>query len=515
MAQQGTKKATENEPVRTRSPRVGGGKKPVPADYSRGRHTFTDPHAFMVFMKGYPNTVGITLYLYRVMPKIDLSLIGHTESNIQKGGYEDLPLYSIEAVTKTFGRGIYQIKVVDSNRAEGDKEVVRACTYDISDTDKPAVYDLRTLKLSEPKNNDEINRLIVQGVLVRDAATGAPRLRTAADIAAVAPVAAPVDTSANGVILQFAMEAFKSTRQSPSEAVKDMVAIAQAIQPKQVPGPSIEQIADAVVVRLGGAGRGPASDPFANWEKVNGFIARAAEMVRGSMPAVSDGAAGDGGGSWAPHLGGILSEVRALVPEVLNAWYQLRASGSINTAPAAAAPGNGVLEMLPLDKRIETIFKAGFESMQRGITGQQFAAWLCLSGEMPGGLEAWNVLKPAGAVGLIAMASTNPMGARMVNDPALASSIGSVPFGLLRVRSCGRISGRLGRRVTLGRVVLAARGYRHRDKHVLPPLHLYGGHRLRVICPVHCVHFGRALLVGLRFFSLRGVPVYDVKPHGR
>jgi hypothetical protein len=57
--------------------------------------------------------------------------------------------------------------------------------------------------------------------------------------------------------------------------------------------------------------------------------------------------------------------------------------------------------------------------MRRGVTGQQFAQWLCLSGEMPGGLEAFNFLKPAGAAGLVAMSATNPIGAQIVNDAAL------------------------------------------------------------------------------------------------
>jgi hypothetical protein len=414
MAQTAVRKQPEIAPISKRAPRVGAGKKPVPPDYSRSRQTFTDPAVFLDFMRGYPNPVGVTLYLYRVWPKIDLSLIGHTESNIQKGGYDDLLLYSAETIGRNFGKGAYQIKVVDSNRSEGEKEVVRSCNFDLMDIEKQPVYDVRTLKLAEPKNNDEINRLIVQGVLVRDAASGAPRLRTAADIAAaapVAPVAAPVDNSANALIVQFAMEAFKSTRQSPSEAVKDVVAVAQLLQPKTAPGPSLDQIADAVAARLGGAGRG-AVDPITGWERMQGFLDRAGAVVN-PEPAPA-AVAGDGGASWAPHLAHIISEARAFVPEIMQAWFHLRSS-----AAPAAVPNNGVLEMLPLDKRIETIFKAGFQSMQRGITGRQFAEWLCLSGEMPGGLEAFNVLKPAGVAGLIAMASTNPIGAQIVGDPVV------------------------------------------------------------------------------------------------
>jgi hypothetical protein len=400
-----------------RAPRVGAGKQAVAADYSKVRQTFTNPEGFLSYMRGYPNTTGITLYLYRVWPKIDLSLIGHGESNIQKGGFEDLLLYTPETIARNFGRGAYQVKVTDSNRAEGEKEVVRSFTFDITDCEKAPVYDLRTLKLAEPKNTDEVNRLIVQGLLVRDA-SGAPRLRTAADISPV-PVAAavaPVDTSANNLIVQFAMEAFKSTRQSPTEAVKDVVSIAQLLQRDPAPVPSIDQIADAVAVRLGG-GRG--GDPFSTWEKVQGFIERAGGVVASQAGGVAAAVVtGDGAGSsWAPHLASIISEARAFVPELVNAWEFIRSPRS--AAAAGPIPREGVMEMLPIDKRIETIFKAGFESMQRGITGAQFAQWLCLSGELPGGLEAFNLLKPAGAAGLIAMASTNPLGAQIVNDAAV------------------------------------------------------------------------------------------------
>ena len=417
MAQLTVKKEPVNQPGISRTPRVGGGRKLPTPDYSRIRLTFTDPAVWLAYMKGYPNTAGITIYLYRVMPKIDLSLIGHTESNIQKGGYDDLPMFSAETIARNFGRGAYQIKVVDSNRAEGEKEVVRACNFEITDCEKAPVYDLRTLKLAEPKNTDEVNRLIAQGLLVRDV-SGAPRLRTAADIAP-APVAAaapPADSSASNLIVQFAMEAFKSTRQSPTEAVRDVVAVAQLLRPEPAPVPSIDQIADAVAVRLGGAGRG--GDPFSTWEKVQGFIERAGGVVASQVggAAVAE-VAGDGAASWAPHLPHIISELRSFIPEVVNAWAFLR-SPAVAPAPAAGQR-EGVLEMLPIDKRIEVIFKAGFESMQRGVTGLQFAQWLCLSGEMPGGLEAFRLLKPAGAAGLVAMASTNPLGAQIVSDAAV------------------------------------------------------------------------------------------------
>ena len=278
---------------------------------------------------------------------------------------------------------------------------------------------MRTLVLGHAENIDEVNRLIAAGVLVRDAA-GSPRLKTAADIpvSSAAPVAAvaPVDQSATQTLHQIALEAFKQSRQSPSEAIKDFIAISQSLHPA-TPPLSVDQIVEAVVTRLGGAPRGAAADPFAQWERVQGFIDRAAGVAAAGISVNPAVPAGDAGASWAPHVAGILQEVRAFWPEVLNGLAMLRNQRAAAQPPAAER--NGVLQMLPMDKRIETIFKAGFESMRRGITGLDFAIWLCLSGEFPGGLEAFNVLKPGGAAALIAMASTNPMGAQVVNDAAV------------------------------------------------------------------------------------------------
>lgn len=193
MAQQATKKQTETAvmpPPIARRGRPMKGKVPnEPTDYTRHRLTFNNAEAFMVYMAGYPNRDGITMYLYRLFPKIDLSLIGQRESNIQKGGYDDLQLFTRDAVAEKFGRGDYQVKVVDSNRPEGTREIVRSAQYRIPDADKPAIYDPRTLILAHADNIDEVNRQIMLGVLVRDA-SGTPRIRTAGDASVPIPAAA-------------------------------------------------------------------------------------------------------------------------------------------------------------------------------------------------------------------------------------------------------------------------------------------------------------------------------------
>ena len=203
MAQQATRTRTETTaipPPVVGKARPGKAKIPNnPTDYTRHRLTFTDPDAFWAYMTDYPNKDGVTMYLYRIRPVIDLSLIGLRESNIQKGGYGDLKLFSRDAVGEKFGRGEFQVKVTDSNRPEGQKEVVRSCQYKILEGEKAPVYDPRTLVLSHADNIDEVNRQIMLGVLVRDA-SGTPRIRTAGDASVPIPAAA-VPPPATGDLL--------------------------------------------------------------------------------------------------------------------------------------------------------------------------------------------------------------------------------------------------------------------------------------------------------------------------
>lgn len=88
-------------------------------------------------------------------------------------------------------------------------------------------------------------------------------------------------------------------------------------------------------------------------------------------------------------------------------------------APPVEQTHTGAIPMLPMNQRIETIFKTGFECMRQGITGDQFALWLCNSGEFAGGREAFEFLKPGGAAGLVTMASAHPVGARILADASV------------------------------------------------------------------------------------------------
>ena len=420
MAQQAVRKQAESAPPVAGAPRLRKGKTgALPVSYDRYRLTFTEPDAFLEFMRGYPNRDGVTLFLYRLVPKIDLSLIGLRESNVQKGGYGDLNLFTPEAVAEKFGRGKYQVKVTDSNRLDGQREVVKACYYKLTDAEKPPVYDVRTLELGHSDNIDEVNRLITSGVLIRDA-SGAPRIRTAADSAA--PAGAPVSSVASEIggkdlVGQIVLAALNTAKQSPHDAVRDTIDVARMLTPQQ-PALDIETIVERVVARLRPAA--PAAGPldlFSQYDQVQTFI----ERVRGPVAAIAgDGAAAavtEAGSVWAPHLGGILAQARALIPEVVGAFKELRIINGNGTANAAPQNGGGQPRVMTLDQRIEDVFKRGYESMMQGVTGFDFASWVCF--HYPGGLEVYKALEPAGAQGLIAAAAMNPQARPLVNDPKL------------------------------------------------------------------------------------------------
>jgi hypothetical protein len=429
MAQQGTVKRTANDvPVKNKGGRPPGSRnapKPKNYDFDAPKRDFQKPLDFYQYLAAYPDKTALLLSVYRLRPKIDHSLMGIDQSAIlQTANPDDV---TEEALGETFGRGKYMLKLNDSNKPKGMQ--LRCRTWlDITDVEKPPQYDPRTLCLGEAQNQDEIMRLLNAGVLVRDG-HGAPRLRGEGDPLPIAspPMAGQAgnpggDLFSRDVVGQIVLAALNRGSQSPHETVKDTIEIARLLRPEPAAAvPSIDQIADAVATRLSGAVRG-GSDPFSQWEKVEAFIERARGVVN---PAAAGPAAASSADGWGPYLADIIRETRALVPEILNGLQVLK---SMKTAGPQQAPppesGPVMIEklpMLPMDQRIETLFRAGFQSMQRGITGTQFAEWVCL--EFPGGREAFDQLRPGGAQGLLTMAGMHPQGRLIVNDEKLRGQL--------------------------------------------------------------------------------------------
>ncbi len=431
MAQQAARKQAENPAdvtgfpsARERSPRPPAGKTGVaPVGYDRCRLTFTDPDAFLKFMRGYPQREGVTFFLYRLRPRIDLSQVGLRESNIQKGGYEDLPLFTPEAVAEKFGRGHYQVKVTDSNRTDNQREVVKSCQYKLDNADKPSIYDVRSLQLAHPDNMDEVNRLLQTGELIRDAVTNAPRIRNADDGHPPAPAAAHsagselLDRATLGQILTGLVTRAVA---SPVDQFTQFLSMAKQLERPPVAAFTPDQIADLVAAKLGGSRNGD-GDFFANYERVQAFI----EKVRG--PAGEDGGAASApaGDGWLNALPTILNSLRGVIHEANVTFRQYAVMRGTAPPPAARPNGNGQrAAVVPIHEQqngapadpIEEFAMLALQKMHEGVSGYDFAAWACAW--HPNGLQIFEFLEPQGATGTLGLLAMNPAANAILSDPA-------------------------------------------------------------------------------------------------
>lgn len=434
MAQQAVKRAAPaaqtggniGRPAGSRN--VGNSKKPAgPAvfDYALSDQTFQKPQEFYRYLEGYPNKQGLLAYIYRLKPKIDLSLIGIEETTILRTAVESE--MTEEHVAEQFGRGLYMLTLNDANRPKGQKEVAKTW-FDCSMAPKPPQYDPRTLCLAEPKNQDEITRLLNTGVFVNDKVTGRPRVRTTDDgPQPVTPVAAPANGTGEifgrDMVAQIVLAALNRGTQSPHDTVKDTIEIARLLVPASQPGPDLETIVERVVTRLNGA-EAP-SDPFRTYERMENFLDKMRPPVTGQVltstgSAIASAVGGESAATWAPHLPGIFREARGFITELFQELRIMREMSPANGAPAA----NGHQPQAPvarrpatMNERIEEVCRMGFERMSEGMKGFDFAAWVCMF--HPGGLEVFQYLAQSGAMGVIALLAFNPASRALANDPVI------------------------------------------------------------------------------------------------
>ena len=396
-------------------------------DYSRFKMAIQDVDEFQAYLHGYPDKSGLMAYVYRLVPKIDVRLVGISETNI----LETATLSEMTAafVEYRFGAGKYMLKLNDANRVKGENEVARTW-FKLEDSEKPAVYDIRTLLLGHPDNQDEVNRLLSLGQLVREP-SGAPRLRHEGD---GSPVAGPSFPPAGGggtdlltkeTVGQLILKLVDRGSQSPGDAIKQSIEIAKLLAPPASAAAApldvavIAELVAARMVQAGGSRRGGDSDMFANYERMESFISK----VRG-VAIPGDGAALPGGGGVMAALPSILAGVAGLIPLVIAGVQQLRAGPAgvlpglpapaavLGPGPRAAAPQTPQVKALP--DRILDIATLGMAKMGEGVSGFDFASWVCAW--YPGGLEVYQFLEPQGPAGVAGLLAMNPATAAILQD---------------------------------------------------------------------------------------------------
>ncbi len=365
------------------------------------------------------------------------------------------------------------LKLNDANRPKGQQEIARTW-FKVDDPDLSPIYDPRTLVLSAADNIDEIGRLIQSGVLVRDAGTGLPRLKTeygppgspGAPPAAVPPAVvlgedSREDRSLMGQLaLRLIDRAIPSmTPQTPADVLEQSFRIADRLHgEKNGAAPSIEQIADAVVLRLKPAAAADPVSMFKVYEDIEGFINR----VRGAGNGGGNGAgsgngAASGAVAWAEAVPRVMEGAVALVGQVTQILQMYRASNGAAAVspgprllPALAGPSAGPGEIprgsgpgtpagLPvagngaaggtsetggavtLNKIIE-IVKLMIEKQAAGVSGEDFRGWL-LAGWVEGGEAVYDAMCEKGVDGCMGFLAMFPDTSALVKDPARRAAL--------------------------------------------------------------------------------------------
>jgi hypothetical protein len=393
-------------------------------DYSRYRVPIQKPEDFAQYVAGYPSKAGLVLYIYRLAPKIDFGLISVKEHTIRK--VWELENMNTEWVAKEFGRGRYQFKLNDKMRDKGQTEVCNM-VFDISDPELEPIYDVRTLCLGHSENIDEINRLIEKGALIRDG-NGQPRLRTERD-GPLQNERAPVASNGSQELIprdlvgQMFVSLIAKATQDPNQAIEQSIKIAQLLRPETsaATGLTVEQVLKLIDSKLAAAGG--RDDPFAAWERIDAFLAKA----RGGVSAVVGAATSD---ATLSGFSEVLKSAAVLIPQVIQGIdflqkQRMRLAVQINgngvareSAPGASArvDNGNVAQPMTLADRIAEVLKLGFQKMSEGTTGFDFASYVCNWHE--GGVEVYRFLEPRGAVGVLGLLVMNPEASAIVNDPA-------------------------------------------------------------------------------------------------
>ena len=121
-----------------------------------------------------------------------------------------------------------------------------------------------------------MSRQIAAGVLVRDA-SGAPRVRTAADAVPALPAAGngngSGDLVSRDLVTQLLVGMMQRSQVNPHDTVKDTIEVARLLQTPAQPAVDVESIIERVVTRLGKSG-GPREDAFQVYERIDGFLSR-------------------------------------------------------------------------------------------------------------------------------------------------------------------------------------------------------------------------------------------------
>ncbi len=427
-------------------------KSPPAIDYSATRQTFQKSEAFERYLAGYPDASGLLAYVYRLKPKIDLSLIGIRDSYIMKIANPGQMNRAWLASEK--GRGHYMLTLTDANREKGQQQLCKTW-FEIDDPEVgPPVYDPRTLLLAEPENSDEINRQVNAGVFVRDA-MGSPVLKGNGAPSVPPPNPNPPQNGAAvnsqitdnvtglllGKLIDRAIPALApQAPQSFAEQLTQAFEIADRLKvaAPSLPLPTVDEIAAKLEERLKAA-----NPPAAPVDPVKAAMEsiETAQKFQELMEKIS-GKNGTGAGRshWYDKLPDIFEGAKQLIPEVVRGVQNVRSmyrgageNGQLpvngvsrpSEGPGAHFGGNGTVDAplveTALPDGLGELLKFGLDQFLAGVSG--FATAVFLVGARPGGLEVFRKVESLGADSCLSLLGMVAAGRAILGNPAQKAAV--------------------------------------------------------------------------------------------
>lgn len=367
-------------------------------DYAIARQRFNRHEDFWAFLADYPDKRGLSCYVYRLDPVINMARVGQDASYIDV--IADLGLMSYNAIAEAHGGGKYQVMLSDANRSGGSEAARSFMTVPVEEREPK--LDVRTVVLDDKKNAQYVEKLIVRGVVVRDS-TGAPQLKTETTVsdllsemkkaAGVPALAAPAPVG-NDVLGQVVVELLRQrgggVTADPGKQIQDALSLADRLHPPTNP------VMDGLLLKLVDRMTAPPAavaipDPlesFDRWEKIFARIGNGAAAVTSGPGIVSQIFTG-------------LGEVVKNAPQLVAAFQMLQRSGApsgavipISGVPSGLDAGAGrPLQIDPdsitelncfsligdpaVQARLKHVAGKAAEVMDRGVKGWDYAVSLC------------------------------------------------------------------------------------------------------------------------------------------
>jgi len=352
------------------------------------------PETFYRFTRDYPKKEAVSTYVYRLLPKINRSLVGIKTNYI---GIHIEPLDEMTLLQK-YGSGMYLLKFTDSNQAKGLTQ--RATSkVELSDPDFPSSVDPRELVLDDEKSRPYLDDLRARGVLKGEQVAGATNDNPA--VGALADMTKQLlDERGKQSQLsdQFTPILLAMLQRNPME---EAFKIAERLKPTE--SPFNTELLKLVMVQQ----RQEPKDPFENYERI--------ETMMDRLAAKSGGGSKSGGwGEFLHAAPGLLQSGMNLLGMILAVRGNQPAPPTVPVQTSVQSPAPtepmlppGELDMMnPATIRVlQATGEKAIKAFERGIAGDHFASGLCVDEE---GERTYDLLFALGKDGILQALSMVP-----------------------------------------------------------------------------------------------------------